>query len=768
MDDRLEIFNGAEMRGRVEDRRFVTGAGCYAGDDLPRDTLFAAFYRAPVACGKVLRLGCDRARAADRVVAVLTAADAASDGIAFMPWTGNPKRDDGGTSIESRKPLLSGERIRHLGEPLAMVIATSRQAATDALDLIEAEFDRDVSPVLASAEGGALVWETGTDNVAALHRLGDRLAVEAALDDAAHMTTLDFDISRIAACPLETRNSLGYVDPAGRLCLRTSGQSPFALRGELAEAFGVTGDAVHVTTPDVGGSFGMKGGLFREDVAVVWAARRIGQPVYWAASRSESFLSDDHARGVTGTARLGLTADGSFSTLLVDLSVDVGAYLSRRSMGMLNNLGGIAGQYRTPLIAAELKFIHTNTVSTAPYRGFGRPEATYIIERLIEKAARETGRDKMALRLQNMITAAMMPYKTGLTFHYDCGDFPQVMARAMALANYDEFAARRTASVRNGRLRGIGAANPVEVAGGPLRKVKKDVARITARPDGMIVIAPGLMSVGQGHETALTRMAQQRLQLPASRIIYQHGDTDLVVSGRGNGGSAATVVAGAAVAVGLDQLLLDATALAAAVMGCSGAAVQYENGVFTGGSGSQSWALSWADLAGHSNQKGGVIVDSSFLPDAPTYPNGCHICEVEIDPRTGVVEILDYVGVEDIGTVLNQDLVDGQMQGGIVQGVGQAIGEILCYDDAGQLLTGSFMDYRMPIASDMPPIRLATHAVPTKINPLGAKGVGEAGTVGALAAVMNAVADALASAGVEDFEMPASPARVWAAMQAVK
>jgi len=371
----------------------------------------------------------------------------------------------------------------------------------------------------------------------------------------------------------------------------------------------------------------------------------------------------------------------------------------------------------------------------------------------------------MALRLQNLITPDMMPYKTGLTFNYDSGDFPKVMTAALAMADYDGFAKRRADAAARGLLRGIGAANPIEVAGGPLRQVKKDMARITARVDGSIVIDPGLMSVGQGHETALTRMAQDRLQIAASQIVYRHGDTDLLASGRGNGGSAATVVAGAAVSLGLDQLLTEATALAAEIMQSP---VSYANGYFSArSSGSQDagQTMSWAELVSHSNQLDGLRVDSEFLPDAPTYPNGCHICEVEIDPKTGLVTIVDYVGVEDVGTVLNRDLVEGQMQGGIVQGIGQALGEILHYDVSGQLLTGSFMDYQMPIAADIPPIRLATVAVPTKINPLGAKGVGEAGTVGALAAVMNAVEDALASAGVTHFEMPANPYRVWNALQ---
>ena len=431
---------------------------------------------------------------------------------------------------------------------------------------------------------------------------------------------------------------------------------------------------------------------------------------------------------------------------------------------MLNNIGGVAGQYRTPVIASELTFFYTNTMQTSPYRGFGRPEATYIIERLIDKAARETGHDALALRQKNLVTPDQMPYQTGLTFHYDCGDFPRIVEAAAQQADYAGFAQRRKQSEAKGLLRGIGISNPIEVAGGPFKQIRKDVARITASTDGKITIAPGLMSVGQGHETTVTRLASDLLGVPSDMIVYAQGDTDLLPTGRGNGGSAATVVGVSAVKIALDDFIADGGAIAAAALGCEAGDLAYADGAFSAPDGQN---MTWADIARRSNKAGGHSVLGEFTPPDVTYPNGCHICEVEIDPTTGKVAFCDYVVVEDVGTVLSPDLVEGQMHGGVAQGIGQALGETLLFDPQGQLLTGSFLDYQMPVASDFPPFRISTIAVPTAINPLGAKGVGEAGTVGALAATMNAVADALASAGVHDFEMPATPYRVWKALQSL-
>jgi len=761
---------GPAFKGRVEDIRFVSGHGRFTADIVPDNALHAVFLRSNVAAGVITSLDCSAAKTAPGVVSVLTALDAAADGVANMVWTGGPVREDGGVTVDSPRPLLSGKEIRHLGEPVAMVIADTRQAAADAAELIEVQIDA-ADAVALSVEhmlGGPLVWPGTNDNIASLHRQGNRDEVDAILAKSAHVSHFAFDISKITACTMEMRASIGFIDENGKSSLTTSAQSPYQLHGELAQLFGISPDEVRVTSPDVGGSFGMKGALYREDALVVWAARRLGRPVFWTADRGEAFLSDEHARAVSGTASLGLDAEGNFTALWVDARIDAGAYLSRRTKGLLNNMGGVAGQYKTPAIATQMSFFFTNTMQTSPYRGFGRPEATYVIERLIDQAARETGRDALALRQQNLVTPEAMPYQTALTFLYDCGDFPKIVAAAAKNADYAGFAARRKASEARGMLRGIGISNPIEVAGGPLKQVRKDIARITARPDGQIVVTPGLMSVGQGHETALARMASQRLGVDIDDIIYQQGDTDLLPSGRGSGGSAATVIGGAAVHVALNEFVAAGKGIAAGVLGCDADQITFDAGLFSNPAEPARPPMSWADIASHSNEAGGMSVLGEFLPPDVTYPNGCHICEVEIDPAAGKVSFADYVVVEDVGTVLNADLVEGQMHGGIAQGVGQALGEILHFDESGQLITGSFMDYQMPIAADFPNFRISTIAVPTKINPLGAKGVGEAGTVGALAATMNAIVDAMACAGVAAFEMPATPHRVWQALQDAK
>ncbi|MFZ8924237.1 MAG: xanthine dehydrogenase family protein molybdopterin-binding subunit [Candidatus Puniceispirillaceae bacterium] len=759
---------GPAFKGRVEDIRFVSGHGRFTADIVPDNALHAVFLRSNVAAGVITSLDCSAAKTAPGVVSVLTALDAAADGVANMVWTGGPVREDGGVTVDSPRPLLSGKEIRHLGEPVAMVIADTRQAAADAAELIEVQIDA-ADAVALSVEhmlGGPLVWPGTNDNIASLHRQGNRDEVDAILAKSAHVSHFAFDISKITACTMEMRASIGFIDENGKSSLTTSAQSPYQLHGELAQLFGISPDEVRVTSPDVGGSFGMKGALYREDALV--AARRLGRPVFWTADRGEAFLSDEHARAVSGTASLGLDAEGNFTALWVDARIDAGAYLSRRTKGLLNNMGGVAGQYKTPAIATQMSFFFTNTMQTSPYRGFGRPEATYVIERLIDQAARETGRDALALRQQNLVTPEAMPYQTALTFLYDCGDFPKIVAAAAKNADYAGFAARRKASEARGMLRGIGISNPIEVAGGPLKQVRKDIARITARPDGQIVVTPGLMSVGQGHETALARMASQRLGVDIDDIIYQQGDTDLLPSGRGSGGSAATVIGGAAVHVALNEFVAAGKGIAAGVLGCDADQITFDAGLFSNPAEPARPPMSWADIASHSNEAGGMSVLGEFLPPDVTYPNGCHICEVEIDPATGKVSFADYVVVEDVGTVLNADLVEGQMHGGIAQGVGQALGEILHFDESGQLITGSFMDYQMPIAADFPNFRISTIAVPTNINPLGAKGVGEAGTVGALAATMNAIVDAMACAGVAAFEMPATPHRVWQALQDAK
>ncbi|MGH6922511.1 MAG: xanthine dehydrogenase family protein molybdopterin-binding subunit, partial [Propylenella sp.] len=496
---------------------------------------------------------------------------------------------------------------------------------------------------------------------------------------------------------------------------------------------------------------------------VLWAARKLRRPVLWVADRTEAFLADDHGRDVHAEGELALNEHGAFTALSVRFAVNVGAYLSRRSFFMVNNIGGIAGVYRTPAIFAEVMGYHTNTGQTGPYRGAGRPEVTLVIERLIDQAARELSINPFELRRLNLIAPNQMPFQTGLLYKYDCGDFPAVMDRAAKLAELDRFRERRARSEARGRLRGIGIANPIEVAAGPLRGPRKDMAAVIVAPDGAVEVRTGAVSAGQGHATVLGRMVAERLGVPAASIRYREADTDLLEEGRGAAGSAMLAVSGPAVVRAAGLLIEKGRAIAAEALEVSAEDVELSGGsFFVAGT---DRAISLAEVARRADPETGLSAVEEFQPEAVTFPNGCHIAEVEIDPETGTVALVGYVGVEDIGTVMNPQLVEGQLHGGIAQGAGQALAEAMRYDpESGQLLTASFLDYAMPRADDMPDMQLDSLPVPTAVNPLGVKGVGEAGTVGSLAATLNAVNDALASAGVGPIDMPATPERIWSAL----
>lgn len=763
--------SGDDIPGRFEDWRLVTGHGSFTGDLRPERLLHARFARAAVARGRLRSVDVAAARSSPGVVAVFTAQDLASDGLPDLPAGIDPPRDDGGKAHAASRPFLARDHIRLVGEPIAMVVAESALAAADAADLVTVEVDEEpavIGRANALAAGAERVWPEMADNVAYVRRLGDETATHSAIAQAAHVTRLELDVSRVVAATMEPRVALGDVDAAGRLVLTTGTQAPFAVRNRIAEqVFGVERRAVRVIAPDVGGSFGMKNGVYREDVLVLWAARKLGRPVLWAADRTEAFLCDDHGRDVHVTAELALNERNDFVALSARFAVNVGAYLSRRALFMVNNIGGIAGVYRTPTIFAEVIGFHTNTAQIAAYRGAGRPEATYVIERLIDKAARELGVDAFELRRRNLITPDQMPFKTGLVFTYDCGDFPAVMDRAAELAALGGFRERRSASQARGRLRGIGIANPIEIAAGPLRGPRKDSAVVIVAPDGRIEIRTGTVSTGQGQETALARLVAGLLGAAASSVTYRQADTDLMEDGRGTAGSSGLAVSGPAMVKAARALIEAGRQVAAEALEAAAADIELRAGSYVVAGTDRT--ISLADVARKADAANGLSATDEFLPEKATYPNGCHIAEVEIDPETGAIDLLGYTGVEDIGTVVNPDLVDGQMHGGIAQGAGQALAEAIHYDrESGQLLTASFLDYQMPRASDMPEPRLDSRPVPTSVNPLGVKGVGEAGTVGALAATINAVNDALASAGAGPVDMPATPARVWAALASVR
>ena len=744
---------------RREDERLTTGRGEYTDDVACPGALHAVFVRSPYPSATIRSIDNAEALASDGVVAVLTGADMAADGFADPPATFKFAQGDGSFAVETPRPLLVRDRVRFAGEPVAMVLARSFAAAQDGAERVVVEYEEQAcvtQPAAARAAAAPLVWEERPGNLAYHWRHGDDAGVQAALAASPRVVRLTSSVSRVAAMPMEPRAALAFSGEDGRTVVRLSHQSPHQFRDEAAKLFGLAPTDLRVVIRDVGGSFGMKAGGLREELLVFWAARHVGQPVRWAASRGESFLADEHARDVVIHAELGLDAQGRFSALRIRYEVNVGAYMSWRSTAPVNNIGGISGVYVIPATSAEVLGVFTNTQPTAPYRGAGRPDATYAIERVIDVAAAEIGMDAAELRRRNLIPATAMPYRTSFRFEYDCGDFERNLDKALELAAYAGFAERRAEAKRRGMLRGIGIAMPIEMAGGLL----SDNARLTANADATVTLRVGSMSVGQGHETGLSRLVAQALGIPIEHVRYEQGDTDLLEVGRGNGGSSALIQGGSALRIAADDLIKHARDAAARRLEAHVDDIEFVQGMLRVRG--TDHAVSLGELAsdGHTLQGVGM-----FKPERPTFPNGCHICEVEIDPATGQVSPLQYVSVEDVGRVLNPAFVEGQIHGGVAQGMGQALMEQVCFDGYGQLLTGSFMDYAMPRAEDVPPIVSANLETPTALNPLGVKGVGEAGTVGALSATMNAVCNALLPQGVRHLDMPATPMRVWQALR---
>jgi len=768
-----QIAFGKSERRR-EDDRLVSGRGSYADDVRHDGALRAAFVRAPHASARILSIDASAAQEQPGVIAVLTAADLVTDGVRDFSVPVKLAHVDGGFSTETPRPLLARDRVRFLAEPVAMVVAETEALANDAAELVSVEYETIpavLDPFAAAEEGAPQLWEDRPGNVAFHWRRGDVEGVEAALASSHHVARLKSHISRVSAMPMEPRSALAYIDEDGRPVLRVSHQSPHILRNTLRALFGIERTGLRVIAGDVGGSFGMKSGLLREETLVFWAARHLKRAIRWTAGRNEAFLSDEQARDVHVTSELGLDKDGRFTALRVRYEVNVGAYLSGRSGAPIANFGGIAGVYTTPLIVGEALGYFTNTQPTAPYRGAGRPDATFVIERIIDVAAQEMGIDPAELRRRNLIPPEAMPYQTPFVFRYDCGEFERNMDRALELANYASFTARREAAYKRGRLRGIGIANPIEVAAGPYAKPATDYATVRAHPDGTVTLFSGAMSVGQGLETALSTLVAERLGLPLERIRYVQGDTDLLANGKGNGGSAALTLCGPAIQLGIDEMLEKARQIASDQLEASPLDLEFAEGAFRIVGSDR--VISLGDLArvaedSMENDSAGLAGSGEFTLPHPTFPNGCHLCEVEIDPDTGEVEVMDYVSVEDVGRVLNPMLVEGQIHGGVAQGIGQALLEMIRFGEDGQLITGSLMDYALPRASDLPNMKSENLETPTELNPLGVKGVGEAGTVGGLAAAMNAVCNALAQVGVRHLDMPATPFRVWEAIQRAK
>ena len=772
----VEKFAVGQSVRRLEDPRLLQGLGRYSDDvSLPREA-HAVLARSPHAHARIRGIDTRAALKLPGVLAVLTAAELAADGVGNLPSDRGRKRRDGSPASPTPRPALLRERVRHVGDPVALVIAETHEQALDAADQLRVDYEP-LPAVAGTANalrpGAPAVWDEAPDNVAFVAQAGQREPVDRAFAGAAHVARVDFVVTRVAAAPLEPRAAVGEYDRrSGRYTLHTGIQAPHGTRTLLADVLKVPQSQVRVVTGDVGGSFGMRSGLYPEMVLVLWAARRLGRPVKWTSDRREAFLTDEHGRDNLSTVELALGADGTFLALRVAINLNVGAYLTQRSAGPgTNNIGGVAGVYTTPAIHHQTTGVFTNTTPTGPYRGAGRPEATYAIERVIDVAARELGMDPIALRRKNLIPSSAMPFKTGLVFTYDCGDFARGMDLALSLADQPGFEKRRAEARTRGKLRGLGLANAIEVAGGPYTSVNPDTAEIRVNPDGSVIVFTGSTSMGQGNETAFAQIVCERLGVPPARIQVLWGDSDALGAGRGNGGSGALTVGGSAVTRASEKIVERGRRIAARMMEAAPEDVQFGDGRFTVAGTDRGVAFAEVARTAYvprmlpQGMEPGFSETAAFTPPAVTFPNGCQVCEVEIDPETGVVRIVRHTVIDDVGRMVNPMLVKGQIHGGVVQGLGQALFENLVYDDAGQVIAGSFMDYAMPRADDMPFFEVDSHEVPTLVNPLGAKGVGEAGTVGALPALVNAVNDALAPLGVRHLDMPMTPDRVWRAIQ---
>jgi len=763
---------------RFEDVRLVRGGGRFQADVDVAGQVHAVIVRSPHAHARIRGIDTAAALGALGVVAVLTGADVARDGLGTMKMTLRRTRPDGSPMFAPPHRGLAVDRARHVGDPVALVIAETRAQAEDAADLLRVDYEPLPSvtdTALAAQPGSAPVWDECADNVSNLHQAGDKAATEAAFARATHVIRRRYVITRVHAQYMETRGALGVYDPhEDRYTLYADVQYPHRVRTALAtNILKVPEHQIRVIAGDVGGGFGTKGWQYPEHRLMLWAARKVGRPVKWLCERREAIPADEHARDNVTDAELALDAQGRFLGLRVHTYANVGAYVSsdRNLLATFSNIATLVGVYTIPAAHVAVRSVLTNTNPTAPYRGAGRPEATYVIERLIDDAARELGLDRVALRRANLIPASAMPYRNPLGVTYDCGEFERCMDAALKLADVGGFEARREASRARGRLRGLGIANAIEQAAGP----QPEFAEIRFAPSGTATLFMGTKNQGQGHETTFKQILHERLGIDPADVRYIDGDTDRVGFGMGSMGSRSTVIGGTAVCVAADKVIAKGRKIAARLLEAAEADIGFADGRFSVVGTDRALALK--EVARAAFQPGqlppglepGLYETGTFSPKQATWPNGTHVCEVEVDPETGMVTLDRYAIADDVGTVINPVTLKGQIHGGVAQGVGQALMEQVVYEPgSGQLLSASFMEYAMPRADTFCDLVIESHPVPTTLNPLGAKGAGEAGTVGALPAVINAVMDALAPLGVRRLDMPASSDRVWRAIQDAK
>ena len=781
---------GASSKRR-EDVRFLTGKGRYTDDINRPGQAYACFLRSDVAHGTITTLDVEAARAAPGVLAVLTATDFDSAGGLPCGWLIN--NPDGTPMKEPKHPVLAEGKVRHVGDPVAMVVAESLAQAKDAAELIALEID-ELDPVIdmkKAVSGGAAVHDEAPDNVCFEWSFIDdnKQAVDDAIRGAHHVTKLEIINNRLVANPMEPRCAIGEFD-AGTddYTLYTTSQNPHVIRLMMgAFVLNIPEHKLRVVAPDVGGGFGSKIYHYAEEAAVTRASQLVGRPVKWTADRSEAFVTDAQGRDHVSTLELALDAEGNFLAYRATTLANLGAYLSLFATATPTYLHGtlLAGPYKTPLVYTNVKGVFTNTVPVDAYRGAGRPEATYQLERIIDKAAREMGLDRMELRRRNFIGKDQFPYQTPVALIYDTGDFHATFDKVCEMADVAGFPARREEAKKRGKLRGLGVIEYIEACGiapsalvGALgaRAALYEVATIRVNPTGNISLLTGTHSHGQGHETVYPQIVSEMLGVPESAIEVVHGDTARTPFGMGTYGSRSGPVGGSAIVKAVDKIVAKAKKIAAHLLEASEADIVLEDGQFKVAGTDKAKAFAEIALAAYvphqypiEELEPGLEETAFYDPQNFTFPSGGYACEVEVDPDTGIVEVVAFNAADDVGVVMNPMIVSGQVQGGVAQGYGQAIMEHCVYDETGQLATGSYMDYAMPRAADLPMIG-TDHSCVTKCthNPLGVKGCGEAGAIGSPPAFVNAVIDALADHGVDHIDMPLTPKRVWEAIDAAR
>ncbi|HZD88520.1 MAG TPA: xanthine dehydrogenase family protein molybdopterin-binding subunit [Pseudolabrys sp.] len=756
---------------RFEDPRLVRGAGHYVDDIKLPGMAHGVVLRAQHGHARIKSIDTTAAKAAPGVLAVLTAADVKAAGWGDLPVPGGLKKRDGSSAFKPPYPILADGKTRWVGDYVAFVVAETQAQALDALELIEAEFEElpaVTSTAQASAPGAPKVWEECPDNIGFVYLVGDKDKVDSAMAGAAHVIKQRLVVNRVTAATMEPRNAVGHYDAGDdRYTVYTAMQRPQPTRADLAKLMKVPESQVRIVTGDTGGSFGMKSPIFNEVPLVLLASKVTGRPVKWVSTRTESFLSDAQARDHVTEAELALDKDGHFLALRVTQSVAIGAYLQNAMPAFIFNAGTLAGVYRTPAIHVDCSCVFTNTNPMRPYRGNGRPEFAYVIERMVDIAADELGIDPIELRRRNYIPPSEMPFKTGLTFTYDSGAFEKNMDLALEIADAKNLAKRKEDANKRGKLLGFGLSNTIERAGAP----SLEGAEVRFSRTGTLTLFSGSNSQGQGHETVFKQLVCDRLGIDPGETHYIQGDTDELFFGEGTGGSRSMTMAGSAFLGATDKIVDKARAIAAHMLDVAAEDLKFEDGVFSTAKTNRTLSVKEIAIASlnpenlPAGMEPGLMATSVYNAPVANYPNGCHICEIEIDRETGETQIVRYSVVDDVGTVMNPLLLHGQIHGGIAQGAGQALMEDIHFNTSGQLVTASFQDYAMPHAHNFPAMAVESNPVPTKTNPLGVKGAGEAGCVGALPAVVNAVVDALSEFGIKHIEMPATAERIWRAMQ---